>query len=88
MTKKNFFFKATILKNPYFYNQVKEPTDRILCNAADLKIHDLKVLIGANSENVAGKSSNECMYSFVRLKLHSDTDIRPPVNESDLGPIL
>ncbi len=35
---------------------MKEATDRILCNAADLKIHDLKVLVGANGDNVAGES--------------------------------
>ena len=37
-----------------FLGQVKEATDLIVCNAADLKILDPKVLAGKDGQNVTG----------------------------------
>ena len=37
-----------------FLLQVKEATDKIICNAADLKILDPKVLAGKDGQPVAG----------------------------------
>ncbi len=34
--------------------KVKEPTNRIVCNSAELKVDDIKIVIGEDGNNVSG----------------------------------
>ena len=61
-----------------FLQQVKEATDKIICNAADLKIIDPKVLAGKDSQPVAGIETFwyiqvVCSYFFYLNPLQNDT---------------